>query len=377
VTPTLDLVLPGDPDTRTGGYAYDRRIAAGLRELGWSVRMHSLAASFPAPDRAALADAAAQFAMLPDDALVLVDGLAFGALPDVAAREAARLRLVALVHHPLALESGLDAATRARLRASETAALAHVRAVVATSERTARDLADWGVARKRIVVVEPGTDRAPLARGSALASASASPSASAPAFAPGTMPGMRPVRMLCVATLTPRKGHDLLLDALASLTAHAWRLDCVGSADRSPPTAMSLRAQAARLGLDERIDWRGELPDDVLATMFVAADLFVLPARHEGYGMAVAEALARGLPVVATRTGATPELVGDHAGLLVPPDDVPALTEALDSMLADPATRARHAAGAARVRERLPTWPDACAALDRALRAIPARVASA
>jgi glycosyltransferase involved in cell wall biosynthesis len=366
VTPTLDLVLPGDPDTRTGGYAYDRRIAAGLRELGWSVRLHSLASSFPAPDRAALADAAAQFATLPDDALVLVDGLAFGAMPDVAAREAARLRLVALVHHPLALESGLDAATRARLRASETAALAHVRAVVATSERTACDLAGWGVTRDRIVVVEPGTERAPLARGSASAAAAAGKRSSAP-----------PVRMLCVATLTARKGHDLLLDALAPLTAHAWRLDCVGSAERSPPTASSLRLQGARLGLTDRIDWRGELPDDALAAAFDAADLFVLPARHEGYGMAVAEALARGLPVVATRTGAVPELVGEHAGLLVPPGDVDALTAALGRMLADPATRARHAAGAARVRERLPSWPDACAALERALRAIPARGASA
>jgi glycosyltransferase involved in cell wall biosynthesis len=353
--PTLELVLPGDPNTRTGGYAYDRRIGAGLRELGWSVRVHALASSFPAPDRAALADAAAQFARLPDGALVLVDGLAFGALPDVAAHEAERLRLVALVHHPLALESGLDVATRARLRVSETAALAHARAVIATSERTARDLAGWGVARERIAVVEPGTDRAPLARGSASAT----------------------VRMLCVATLTPRKGHDVLLDALASLTAHAWRLDCVGSADRSAPTAARLRAQAAGLGLDERIDWRGELPDEALAAAFDAADLFVLPARHEGYGMAVAEALARGLPVVATRTGAASELVGDDAGLLVPPDDVVALTAALDRMLADRATRARLAAGAVRARERLPTWPAACVALDRALRALPARAVSA
>jgi glycosyltransferase involved in cell wall biosynthesis len=361
----LHLVLPGDPETLTGGYAYDRRIAAGLRELGWSVRVHSLDSSFPAPDRAALADAAARFASLPDDALVLVDGLAFGALPDLAAREAARLRLVALVHHPLALESGLDAATCTRLRASETAALAHVRAIVATSERTARDLAGWGVARERIVVVEPGTERAPLARGSTAASAAR------------TTLDRTPVRLLCVATLTPRKGHDLLLDALAPLTGHAWRLDCVGSADRSPSTAERLRARAARLGLDDRIEWRGELPEDALAAAFDAADLFVLPARHEGYGMAVAEALARGLPVVATRTGAIPELVGDDAGLLVPPDDATALSAALHRMLTDATTRARYAAGAARVRARLPTWGDACTTLDRALRAIPARAVSA
>jgi glycosyltransferase involved in cell wall biosynthesis len=279
VARTLELVLPGDPEARTGGYAYDRRIAAGLRALGWSVRVHALADSFPTPDRAALDDAAARFASLPDDALVLVDGLAFGALPEIAARAGARLRLVALVHHPLALEAGLDEATRARLRTSETAALAHARAVIATSERTARDLEGWGVQRERVVVVEPGTDPAPLARGSGHADG---------------------VQILCVATLTPRKGHDLLLDALAALRTRAWRLDCVGSAARSPATAAALHAQAVRLGLEPRVGWRGELPDDALAAAFDAADLFVLPSRYEGYGMAAAEALARGLPVVAT-----------------------------------------------------------------------------
>lgn len=358
MTRALELVLPGDPETRTGGYAYDRRLAAGLRALGWSVRVHSLAASFPFPDAAALADASARFASLPDDALVVVDGLAYGVLPQIAAREAARLRLVALVHHPLALESGLDDVARSQLRASETAALAHAHRIVVTGERTALDLAGWNVPRGRIDVVPPGTDPAPRARGSAAAVRPA---------------GVPPVSLLCVATLTPRKGHDVLLDALAAVGTRAWRLDCVGSAERSPATAAQLRARAARLGLDGQVRWHGELTDAGLAAAFDAADLFVLPARHEGYGMAVADALAHGLPVVATRVGAVEQLVGDDAGVVVPPDDVEALRTALARVLGDAACRARLAAGAARARERLPTWPDACAAFDRVLRAVPSR----
>jgi glycosyltransferase involved in cell wall biosynthesis len=367
VTRTLELVLPGDPDTRTGGYAYDRRIVAGLRALGWTVRVHSLAASFPFPDRAALDDAAARLAALPDDALVVVDGLAYGALPELAAREAARLRLVALVHHPLALESGLDDAVRSRLRASEAAALAHARSVIVTSGRTARDLADWRVPGERIAVVPPGTDPAPRARGSRAAAHGRDPGAT------GGADDTAGPALLCVATLTARKGHDLLLDALAAVPTRDWRLDCVGSAERSPETAAQLRARAARLGLDAQVRWHGELADGALAAAFDAADLFVLPARHEGYGMAVAEALARGLPVVATRVGAIEQLVDADAGLLVPPGDVAALRAALERVLGDAALRARLAAGAARARDRLPTWPDACAAFDRALRAVPAR----
>ncbi len=363
MTPTLEFLLPGDPATRTGGYAYDRRIVAGLQALGWTVRVHRLAASFPFPDRAALDDAATCFAALPDGALVVVDGLAYGALPAIAAREAARLRLVALVHHPLARESGLDEPARVRLQASETEALRYARRVVVTGERTATDLAAWHVPRERIDVVPPGADRAPRARGSA-------PPAGDVATAVATSHEAVPTTLLCVATLTPRKGHDLLLDALAGVGTHAWRLVCVGSADRSPATAAELRAQATRLGLDAQVCWRGELADADLAAAFDAADVFVLAAHHEGYGMAVAEALAHGLPVIATRVGAVEHLVGDDAGVLVPPGDAAALRAALARVLDDAPYRRRLAAGAARARQRLPTWADACAAFDRVLRTV-------
>jgi glycosyltransferase involved in cell wall biosynthesis len=349
MAPALEFVLPGDPETRTGGYEYDRRMVAGLRTLGWEVRLHLLADRFPSPTRSDLTAAASTFAALPDGARVLVDGLAFGALPEIAALEASRLRLVALVHHPLAAETGLTPGQQQRLWEGERAALATARAVVVTSAETAAALRPYGVSPQRIVVVEPGTDPAPLSRGSSAR-------------------GGGPVQLLCVGTLTPRKGHDLLLRALAGLRHHDWRLDCAGSATRDLATAAALVERAAALGLLDRVSWRGELGPAAMEAAWDAADLLVSPSRYEGYGMAVAEALAHGLPVVATDVGAVASLVGEEAGLVVPVDDLPALEQALDRLLGDGATRVRLAAGAARARQRLPSWEQACHALAGALR---------
>jgi len=344
-SPALALVLPGDPLTPTGGYEYDRRIVAGLRARGWEVTVHALDASFPAPTPVARTAARATFARIPDGATALVDGLALGVLPEVAAAEAERLRLVALVHHPLADETGLEPARAEALRRSETQALAAVRFVVTTSGTTARGLARYGVPPERIAVIEPGTDPAPLARGSG---------------GPG-------VELLCVAAVVPRKGHAVLIDALSGLADRDWSLTCIGSLDRSPQTVAALRHRIAVLGLAHRVTIHDAVDRATLDACYARADVFVLPTVHEGYGMALAEALARGLPVVSTRAGAVPETVPSDAGLLVPPADPAALREAVARVLDDAALRARLAEGARRARARLPDWDAACARLAAVL----------
>jgi len=163
----LYVVIPGDLETRTGGYGYDRRIIAGLRERGWSVSVLRLDDSFPFPTAAARTQAADVLARIPSGSTVLVDGLALGALPVEIEHESDRLRIVGLVHHPLAEETGLDPARASALEASERRALTFVRSVVVTSRATSARLADYGVSPDRLTVVEPGTDPAPLARGSA------------------------------------------------------------------------------------------------------------------------------------------------------------------------------------------------------------------
>ncbi|MGD9902160.1 MAG: glycosyltransferase family 4 protein [Vicinamibacterales bacterium] len=350
--PALSFVVPGSLDTPTGGYAYDRRIVEGLRDRGWRVTVRELAGDYPMPDAAARARAAALFATLDDGALVVADGLALGALPDETAPHAARLRLVALVHHPLGLETGLPAEVAAALVASERAALAMARAVVVTSPATAAGLDAFGVPADCVTVVEPGTDPAPPARGTRRADPHAE------------------VHLLCVASLVPRKGHQLLVEALHALRERRWRLTCIGSLTLHPETAAGIRALAAARGLADRIAFTGALHGAALAAAYHAADAFVLPSHYEGYGMAVAEAVARGLPVVATRTGAAPALVDDASGVLVAPGDLDGFTAALDRVVADDVYRDALAAGAARRAALLPTWPDAAAAFADALQRV-------
>ena len=232
----IAFVVPGRLDTLTGGSVYDRRIVDGLRGSGQEIEVLELAGAFPWPDAAARAEAQARLEGLPDGCLVVADGLVFGALAELARQQSQRLRWLALVHHPLALETGLDARQRAALHDSERAALAHAHAVIVPSPATARAVAGLGVAPARVHVVEPGTDPAPLARGSGTGG-----------------------RLLCVATLTPRKGHGVLVGALAALQDRPWTLDCVGSTAREPATVAAVRSAIAGHGLRQRVQLHGEL----------------------------------------------------------------------------------------------------------------------
>lgn len=352
-SPRLWFLIPGELDTPTGGYRYDRRIIQGLRVLGWRVEHRALVGDFPLPSRTALVAAREAVAAIPDGETVVVDGLAYGALPDLAESEGTRLGLIALVHHPLWMETGLDSSLSELLRRSEDRALSQARGTIVTSDATARLLSDRGIARDCIRVVLPGVDRAPLATGSA---------------GPDT-------RLLCVATLTPRKGHDLLLRALAGLTELPWHLRCVGSLDRDAQWSGELRRLARDLHLDGRVTFTGALDDQQLEQEYRQADLFVLPTRFEGYGMVAAEALAHGLPTVATRTGAMPELIPAQAGILVSPEDPEALRVALARLMADTDSRRRLAVGARSVGLRLPTWSDSAKAFAAACCGLLARKA--
>lgn len=342
---SLEFIVPGDLRSATGGYIYDRRILEGLRASGWRVAVHALDASFPFPTPRALDHARDVFSGISDGALTVVDGLAFGAMPEVVSQHAKRLRIVALVHHPLANENGLSTEIAHQLAQSERAALRSARHVVVTSEATADALIAYDVPRGSISVVMPGTDEAPLARGSA----------------DGVL------NLLCVATLIPRKGHDVLIDSLHALAGLSWRLTCAGSLVRSPETAARVRSKVREAGLAGRVDFPGELSGGELARLYESADLFVLPTRYEGYGMAVAEALAFGVPVVSTRTGGIPALVGERAGLLVPPDDRVSFERALARVLADNALLAALREGARESRGRLPRWPQSCARMSQVL----------
>ncbi|HEX6471969.1 MAG TPA: glycosyltransferase family 4 protein [Streptosporangiaceae bacterium] len=339
----LAFVVPGDIDDVTvpsGGNTYDRRLRAAFAAAGREVREIAVPGGWPRPDAAARTRLCEALAGLPDAAAVLIDGIVACGVPEVMVPAARRLRVTVLVHLPLADETGLERATAAELDARERATLRAASAVVATSEWTAHRLvAHHGLAADRVAAVPPGTDPAPLA--------------------PGTDGRSR---LLCVAAVTPRKGQDLLVEALAGAGREpGWSCGCVGPVRRDPAFAARVRDLVERHGLGDRVTIAGPLTGADLAACYAAADLLVLPSRAEPYGMVVTEALARGIPVLATAVDGLPEAVG-HAtdgavpGILVPPEDVPALTAALRRWFADPALRDRLRAAARSRRETLAGW---------------------
>src|SRR4051812_44554848 len=261
----IAFVIPGRLDTPTGGYIYDRTIIEGLRGSGLPIHVRTLSSLFPFPDAAALSHAAAELSAIPDATLVIVDGLAAGAMPEQLEREASRLRLVALVHHPLAKETGLPGDAAKELEVSERRALAVARHVIVTSRLTeALLIREYGVSPDRLTVIEPGTDPGIRATGST---------------------GSR-TELLCVASVAPRKGHVTLVRALAAIADLEWNLTCIGSMQRDPVTPLRVLKEVAKANLRDRIVFKGELADTAaIEPYYAGADVFVMPTEYEGYGM--------------------------------------------------------------------------------------------
>ncbi len=343
------FAIPGDITLPTGGYAYDREVLARLPEAGIEVAHLALPGGYPDPSALDLARTSEQIAATPADAVLLIDGLAYGAMP-------AKLigcfdrPVVALVHHPLCLEAGLSPSRADALRNLETASLALAGRVVVTSPMTGRTLAaDFGVPAERISVAEPGTDIAPRARGGA---------------------GSR-ATLLAVGSIVPRKGYDVLVRALeidAAEHASDWDLKIVGAVDRSPPTLEALRGQITQGGLDGRIEIAGSKSREELDALYDGADIFVLASHYEGYGMVLAEALARGLPIVTTTGGAAAETVPDGAALKVSPGDPRALQQALRCLLDDVSLRKKIGDASWLAGQSLPRWSDTAAKIAAVIR---------
>ena len=343
------FAVPGDLATPTGGYAYDRRMIAELQKLGWQVDVVDLGDGFPRPSAATKAAAREKLLAIPKDCPVVVDGLAFSVLPEAANELRERNPLLALVHHPLALETGLAPADAEALRKTERDALAAARGIVAVSPAIGQLLTDeYDVLLEAITVVVPGTDRAESAKGS--------------------QDGI--VRLVSVGSVVPRKGFDVLVAALTPIKSLPWRLTIVGDRTRDEAAATQLDADIAANGLGAQIEVPGVLPADRLAALYAGADLFVLASRFEGYGMAYAEALAHGLPVVGTTAGAIPDTVPPDAGVLVEPNDVKALTRTLRMLIENPNERLWLASGARVAGDALPDWEDQAKLFASAIEAL-------
>ena len=336
----VHVVVPegiDDPARPSGGNTYDRRLCSGLPSIGWSVHEHAVPGSWPRPDAASFAALAGVVERIPDGAVVLLDGLVASTAPEVLVPQARRLRLVVLVHMPLGNRPRDNGADDARTR--ERAVLSAAAAVVTTSAWTRRRLLElYELTADRLHVAEPAVDAAELATGSAAGEA-----------------------LICVGAVTFDKGHDVLLDALATVSDLSWHCACVGSLDRDPAFVEGVRRRSLEGGLDDRVHFPGPRTGADLDRSYAAADLMVLPSRAETYGMVVTEALARGLPVLAADVGGLTEALGRGAdgirpGLLVPPADPAKLGAALRAWLGDAELRSRLRRAARERRGSLSGW---------------------
>ena len=343
----VHLIVAGDPQQLTGGYRYDAHIVDELRAQGREIRVHGLDGRFPLADGIAHKALSDTLAGLADGALVVLDGLAANGLPDVLGEHADRLRMIGLIHPPLADETGLDETTRAALLHTETRALEVLDHVVVTSAFTAARLTELGMRGPERTVVEPGVtlDATDQCR------------------------RHKVCQLLCVASITPRKGHDVLVQALADLIDLDWHCRLIGATTHAPDWTASIEREVMALGLESRVRLEGALADDALACAYAQADLFVLASHYEGYGMVITEAIAHGLPIVTTTGGALADTVPDGCGISVAAGDAPALADALRTLIASPARLTAAAAATADARRHLNPWSGAAqhfaAVLDR------------
>ena len=178
--------------------------------------------------------------------------------------------------------------------------------------------------------------------------------------------------LLAVGAVSPRKGYDVLVEALAPLAGGDWHLTIAGSAERDTETAGAVRKAILGAGLRAQVSLAGTVTDAELARLYARADVFVLSSRYEGYGMVLAEAMARGLAIVTTTGGAAAETVPDAAALKVSPDDAAALSAALARMLAEPDLRKRLGDASWLAGQQLPRWETTVARIAGVLKRVAA-----
>ena len=345
----IRFIIPGDIDTPTGGYRYDRALIEEWRGLGLDVDLISLSGGYPFPLTSDIETAFSKIDHAQSADICVIDGLAGGCAPSLIVHCAKDMPLIALIHHPLALENGLAEAQSSSLEKSEREGLEFAKTVVTTSPATTKTVHQlFNYPQDKIHTIMPGVER----------------------HAPAPFRKRRPLRLLSVGSITKRKGHDVMLRALARLPDLAWTLDIVGPQHLDPDLFTDLQKIALSENIAERVRYHDAVDARELDRLYHDADIFALASRYEGYGMAYAEAIVRVLPVIATTAGAIPDTVPESTGLLVPPDDIEALANALRALLSDDDLRQEKRDGALKAEPDFPTWPASAAKFHDLMRTL-------
>lgn len=347
---TVVFSVPGKLNQLTGGYIFDRRVVESFKERGSVVHIAELPGTFPQVNAEAIDAATELVDSLRQEQVLVIDGLALPAFASLLPLQGG-IRAIGFIHHPLFLETGLSKELVSYFYKLESTLWPLLDGLICASPSTARTVIQSGVSSYKVQVVSPGVD-IPVSPLTQKITSTLSP---------------HELRLLCVATISARKGHIYLVQALAQLRHHAWTLDCYGSLERDPDTVRKLTAVIAQHDLTDRIKLHGEISPQQLSNAWEQADIFILPSLHEGYGMVLTEAIAYGLPVVSTLAGAIPETVPKSASILVEPSNAQALASALDELMLDGAKLESLKKAAIHERSSLVTWPKAIESWHQAL----------
>jgi glycosyltransferase involved in cell wall biosynthesis len=271
----LYLIYTGNYHSLTGGYIYNRKVVEQLQASGVSVKL-ILFPEFPAYSQDSLYKSAENIlASIPQDSKILVDSLVYGKYTELWRKYQHNFRLIPLVHLPLFAnpndEQGLTG-----LKETEMEAYSFANQIIVTSDYTKSILERSGTTNK-LTVIKPGIDD----------------------IGKKTEYPSLPFQLLCVSNVIQNKNQLMLIKTLKNLKDFNWTLNLVGSLSIDKDYVNKIQMFINENGMSNRILIYGSTWGDNLKKLYSKADLFIFPSKFETYGMAVAEAIECGLPVLA------------------------------------------------------------------------------
>lgn len=309
----LHFLIPGDINTLTGGYIYNKRMVNGLLNKGHQVEVHSLMNDFPFPSPESKKKCAETLFAIPKGDFIIIDSIVFGAIPDLLKKIKRFHPIIALIHLPLSMGTGYSADQRSRLLILENEAFEYADLIIVTSAFTRNLLIEMGINPSRLVTIIPGAE-ALLHKQK---------------YCP------IPRKFITVSNYTPNKGYLLLINALSELKHLKWTLDCYGNPEFDPEYFKELSDLITHNNLTEKIFLHTAVSGKELSEAYVNSDLLIHPSEFETYGMVLTEALSHGIPVVASLCGAISQTLQSSMGVFFEVNDQISLQNTIKIVLQD------------------------------------------
>jgi glycosyltransferase involved in cell wall biosynthesis len=343
----LHFLCPGDINSLTGSHIFTKRFAEGLKKNGHQITIHQLSNDFPFPSDKSLQTVQTILSLIPESDTIIFDNLISSSISALLKECAHRNHLICLFHLPLSIYPGFSVYQREMLAFSESESLGFIHHILAVGPFVEKFLLQQGIDKKKIILTFPGVEDCPQKK----------------IYQP------KPYRLLSVANLIRSKGHVTLVKALSALNNINWILDCYGDLDLDRQYLADLQALIRRNNLQNKIFIHGTISGKALSDAYLSADLFIHPSEFETYGIALTEALAHGIPVIASTGGGTLSTVPASMGKFFKPDDVYGLETILEVVFENTEIYKKLCNEASRYKSQAITWQKSADDFELAMQA--------